>query len=371
MLFPVLMLACGSDGRQNKENPSAESQPTAPKEEIHDGKVVRVFTLSNASGMKARFTNYGATLMSLEVPDRSGKMTDIVLGYDGPDGYYNGKSYFGCIVGRYANRIAKARFAIDGQAYTLFANNGVNTLHGGLKGFDKVVWDFADSANSITFTYRSPDREEGFPGNLDVTVRYTLNDSNTLQIDYAARTDRATVINLSNHAYFNLAGQGSGDILGHQMQLYCSAYTPVDSALIPSGERLPVASSPFDFRQPHAIGERINGRHEQLTYGRGYDHNFIIDGQAGRLRPAARVTEPGSGRMMEVFTTEPGIQFYSGNFLDGTEKGKGSEYRHRYGFCLETQHFPDSPNQPGFPSTLLKPGEQWTSTTQYVFSVTR
>lgn len=334
------------------------------------GKTVELFTLKNSKGMEAAITNYGGIVVSLKTPDKAGKMADIVLGFDSLEGYTKEHPYFGAIIGRYGNRIAKGRFRLNGVEYKLATNNGPNALHGGLKGFDKVVWDVvAADERSVELRYVSKDGEEGYPGTLTATVKYTLTDANELRIDYTATTDKDTVVNLTNHSYFNLAGEGQGDILGHLVEIHADRFTPVDAGLIPTGELKPVAGTPFDFRQPHAIGERIQAKDEQIERGKGYDHNFVLNGEMGRLRPAARVVEPKSGRVMEVLTTEPGIQFYTGNFLDGSVKGKGGKaYQFRYGFCLETQHFPDSPNQPTFPTTVLKPGETYKSTTVYKFS---
>ena len=333
-----------------------------------DGKAIGLYTLTNANKLRVEISSYGATVIRLFVPDRNGKLEDIVLGYDDLAGYYQGKSYFGAIVGRYANRIAKATFSIDGKPYKLAANNGPNTLHGGIKGFDKVVWDGKQDSEGITFTYTSKDGEEGFPGNLVVKVRYELSNANELSIEYSAETDQPTVLNLSNHSYFNLDGQGKGDILQHELQIHANAFTPVDADLIPTGEIRKVAGTPFDFTSPHKIGERVNDTaYDQIRYGIGYDHNFVLNGEG--MKPAASVYSPVSGRTMEVLTTEPGVQFYCGNFLNGSEKGKGSVYQKRYGFCLETQHFPDSPNQPSFPSSLLKPGEKYRSATIFKFGI--
>jgi aldose 1-epimerase len=338
-----------------------------------DGKEVFLYTLRNKSGMEARITNYGGIVLSLLVPDKSGKLRDIVLGYDSLSSYLEKTPYFGAIVGRYGNRIANAHFTLEGKEYTLNANDGPNTLHGGLKGFDKVVWDADESTPgttpSLTLTYLSKDGEEGFPGDLRATVVYSLTDSNELRIDYSATTDKPTVLNLTHHSYFNLAGAGSGDILSHEVMLNADSFTPVDSGLIPTGELRPVGGTPMDFRTPMAIGARIGDNYDQLRLGRGYDHNWVLNKKPGELSLAARVSEKTSGRVMEVWTTEPGIQFYSGNFLDGTNIGKGGRmYAYRTGFCLETQHFPDSPNQPSFPSTEVRPGEKFRSTTIYRFS---
>ena len=335
------------------------------------GTTVDLYTLTNANGVEASITNFGATVVSLKCPDRAGKMADVMLGFDSLNGYEGKHPYFGAIVGRYGNRIANGRFKLNGKEYQLPTNDGPNHLHGGVKGFNKVVWQAQPVGNSgLKLTYLSKDGEEGYPGNLTTTVEYTLTDNNELRISYRATTDKDTVLNVTNHSYFNLAGEGTGDILGHELVIYADRFTPVSSTLIPTGELRPVAGTPFDFRQPHTIGERINNTSdEQIKFGGGYDHNFVLNGDMGTLRPAARVVEPKSGRVLEVSTTEPGVQFYSGNFLDGSDKGKGGKpYQRRYGFCLETQHFPDSPNQPNFPSTTLKPGQTHESTTIFKFS---
>jgi aldose 1-epimerase len=338
-----------------------------------DGKEVFLYTLRNASGMEARITNYGGILVSLTVPDRLNKPGDVVLGYDSLSSYVKATPYFGAIVGRYGNRIGKAHFTLDGKEYALKANDGPNTLHGGLKGFDKVVWDADESTPatkaSLVLSYVSRDGEEGYPGNLKASVVYTLTDSNELRIDYAATTDMPTVLNLTHHSYFNLAGPGSGDILSHELTLNADRFTPIDSGLITTGALEPVEGTPMDFRTPTAIGARIGTMDDQLKFGRGYDHNWVLNRTGDGLSLAARVAEKTSGRVMEVWTTQPGVQFYSGNFLDGSNIGKGGKaYAYRTGFCLETQHFPDSPNKPSFPSTVLRPGENFASTTVYKFS---
>lgn len=340
---------------------------------IKTGESVDLYTLRNPSGMEVNITNYGAIVVSIKVPDRSGRPGDVVLGFDTLDGYLARHPFFGAIVGRYGNRIAKGRFTLDGVEYKLATNNGENHLHGGVRGFDKMLWSARELAkgNSIELRYVSKDGEEGYPGTLTATVTYTLTDKNELRIDYLATTDKTTILNLTNHSYFNLAGQGEGDVLGHMVQLNADRFTPVDAGQIPTGELRAVAGTPFDFRKPHAIGERIEARDEQIGT-RGYDHNFVLNGKAGTLRPAVRVSEPKSGRVMEVLTTEPGVQFYTGNNLDGSIRGKGGKtYGKRYGFCLETQHYPDSPNKPNFPSVVLRPGKQYRSTTVYKFSVER
>ncbi len=338
-----------------------------------DGKEVFLYTLRNASGMEARITNYGAIVVSLTVPDRSNKPGDVVLGYDSLSSYLKATPYFGAIVGRYGNRIGKARFTLDGKEYALKANDGPNTLHGGLKGFDKVVWDADESTpatkSSLALSYMSKDGEEGYPGNLKASVVYTLTDSNELRIDYAATTDKPTVLNLTHHSYFNLAGAGIGDILSHELTLNADRFTPIDSGLITTGALEPVEGTPMDFRTPMAIGSRVGTKDDQLKFGRGYDHNWVLNRTGDGLSLAARVSEKTSGRVMEVWTTQPGVQFYCGNFLDGSNIGKGGKaYAYRTGFCLETQHFPDSPNKPAFPSTVLRPGENFASTTVYKFS---
>jgi aldose 1-epimerase len=338
------------------------------------GDSVALFTLTNAQGVEVRAITYGAILVSLETPDRDGRLDDVVLGFEGLDGYLQGTPYFGAVVGRYGNRIAGGRFTLDGREYRLATNNGPNHLHGGVRGFDKVLWSAessgTDSTAAVTFTYTSPSGEEGYPGTVVAHVTYTLDNDNELRVDYRATSDAATPINLTQHSYFNLAGAGSGDILGHELMIAADRYTPVDSTLIPTGQIAPVEGTPLNFRMPAAIGARIDARHEQLRHGGGYDHNFVLNRAAPGLVLAARVYEPTTGRTLEISTTEPGIQFYSGNFLDGTITGKdGRVYGHRSGFCLETQHYPDSPNQPRFPTTILRPGEEYGSTTVFAFGV--
>ncbi len=334
-----------------------------------DGAAISVYTLTNKNGLEARIITYGGTMVSLKTPDRNGKLADVVLGFDTVDGYVKTTSYFGALIGRYGNRIGGAQFKLGGVEYKLPKNDGQNSLHGGSPGFDKRVWTARELPDGgLELTYLSKDGENGYPGNLRAVVAYHLTDANELRIDYSATTDKPTVVNLTNHSYFNLKGAGSGDILGHLLTLNASRFTPVDSGLIPTGELRSVAGTPFDFRKPVAIGARIGQNDEQLKLGKGYDHNFVLDRSGAGLALAARVEEPGSGRVMEVLTTEPGIQFYSGNFLDGSAKGKGGvAYAYRSGFCLETQHYPDSPNKPAFPSTELKPGQKYQSTTVYRF----
>jgi aldose 1-epimerase len=342
-----------------------------------DGEQVSLFTLTNANGMEVKLTNYGGIITSVVVPDRDGTMNNVTLGFDNLDDYVEGHPYFGNITGRYANRIARGTFDIEGEDFYLAVNNAPNTLHGGEKGFDKVVWA-AEEVNSegevgVRLSRVSPDMEEGYPGNLAVEVTYTLTDNDEIRIDYHATTDEPTHINLTNHAYWNLAGDGSGTSDNHVLTLMASNYTPVDASLIPTGEIAPVAGTPMDFTTPHPIGERIRDDFDQLVIGRGYDHNFVLDRPSPEddsLLVAAVVEEPESGRTLTISTTEPGIQFYSGNFLDATEIGAaGKMYRQGDAFALETQHFPDSPNQEAFPSTLLEPDEEFNSTTIYAFSV--
>jgi aldose 1-epimerase len=339
-----------------------------------DGGQADLYILRNKNGMEVAITNYGATIVRMRVPDRHGKIEDVVLGYDNLEGYVNDKAYFGATVGRYANRIAHGKFTLDGHVYTLPKNNGDNTLHGGTSGFNKRLWKAKDvstpAAAALQMTYLSKDGDQGFPGNLSVDVRFTLGDDNSLKIEYAATSDKDTVVNLTNHSYFNLAGQGHGDILQQQVMLHAGRFTPINADLIPTGEIASVKGTPLDFTQSTAIGARIDADYEQLKLAHGYDHNFVLDGKAGR-KPvlAARAYDPSSGRVLEVWTTQPGVQLYSGNFLDGTVAGKGGvKYQRRSAFCLETQHFPDSPNQPKFPSTELKAGRWFRSTTSYKFS---
>ena len=335
-----------------------------------EGKPVELFTLRNANGMEATVMTWGATVVSLKVPDAAGHFDDVVLGFDNLEGYRGNNPYFGAIAGRYGNRIAHAKFVLHGQENRLKANNGENSLHGGERGFDKRVWtvEHADS-RSATMRYISPDGEEGYPGTLTATVRYTVTARDELRIDYTATSDKATVQSLTNHSYFNLSGEGSGTILDEDIQIYAGRFTPVDASMIPTGELRSVAGTPLDFREPTRVGARIDADYDQLKLGGGYDHNWIIDRARPGLVPAARVHDPKSGRIMEVLTTQPGVQFYTANSIDGTIKGKGGKaYIRRGALCLETQHYPDSPNHPEFPSTELKPGETFHSTTVYRFS---
>jgi len=352
----------------------------APFGKTLDGKRVDIYTLRNTNGVAVRICNYGGLIISFMAPDRDGHMGDIVLGYDNLDGYLTNSPYFGAMVGRYGNRIAKGRFTLDDVQYTLATNNGPNALHGGLKGFDKKVWKARiipafqnfwqdssgktiplDSDPSLELTYRSKNGEEGYPGNLKVKAVYTLMPDNGLRLEYTATTDKDTVLNLTQHSYFNLAGKG--DVLGHTVFIDADKFTPVDETLIPTGELRPVEGTPFDFREPTAIGARIQKDDPQLKIGNGYDHNFVLNHPMGRLDVIAQVSEPTTGRVLEVLSTEPGLQFYTGNFLDGTITGKGGQvYNFRAGFCMEAQHFPNSPNQYDFPSTALRPGQVYHNT---------
>jgi aldose 1-epimerase len=370
-LLSVFLLAAQQQG-------PAASQPVrvlrAPFGTMPGGKPVELFTLTNDAGMEVRAMTYGGIIVSLRVPDRNGRLDDVVLGHDSAGGYAKNDPYFGAIIGRYGNRIAKGRFTLDGRTYQLATNNGPHHLHGGIKGFDKVMWkgeSFQDARGAgVLFTYTSADGEEGYPGTLSVRVRYTLTANNELVVDYHATTDKPTIVNLTQHSYFNLAGQGARDILDHRLQIDADRFTPVDATLIPTGELAAVGGTPFDFREPAAIGARIEADNQQIKYGPGYDHNWVLNRSGAGLQVAARVSEPTTGRTLEVRTTEPGIQFYSGNFLDGTITGKqGRVYERRYGFCLETQHFPDSPNHANFPPTTLRPGQEYTSRTVFAFGV--
>ncbi|MEM7367196.1 MAG: aldose epimerase family protein [Bacteroidota bacterium] len=330
-----------------------------------------LYTLTNANGIQASVTDYGAILMSLKTPDKHGNIAEITLGFDSLEGYTGSHPYFGSTIGRYGNRIGGGEFSLGGEVYPLVANNGPNHLHGGTDGFNRVMWEAKEikqeDAVGVELSYTSPDGEEGYPGTLTVTVAYLLNNKDELHLTYHATTDKATVVNLTNHAYFNLAG--TGNILDHQMSLNADAFTPVDETLIPTGELRPVEGTPFDFRTSMPIGSRIDAENTQIAYGKGYDHNFVLNKGEGAMSLAATVYEPTSGRVLEVHTEEPGVQFYTGNFLDGTVIGRGGKaYAHRTGLCLETQHFPDSPNQPTFPSTTLEPGEEYSTHTFWRFS---
>ncbi len=337
-----------------------------------NGSAIDIYTLKNKSGMEARVMTFGGTLVSLKTPDKKGVMDDIVLGFDTLDGYVSHTGlFFGATIGRYANRIGAAKFTLDGKEFKLAPNNNGNSLHGGPGGFDRCVWTARELPDGgLELTYLSKDGEEGYPGNLKVTTTYHLTDNDELRIDYAATTDKATVLNLTNHSYFNLKGAGNGDVLGHQVMIDSSRYTPTDKGLIPTGELRNVAGTPFDFRKSTAIGARIDQKDEQLVFAGGYDHNWILNAPPTLQHAVTEVFEPESGRVVTVATTEPGIQFYTGNFLDGTVKGKGGKvYIKRSALTLETQHYPDSPNHPAFPTTVLRPGQQFQSTTVFKFLV--
>ncbi len=366
----AIFTSCENSNKQNNQSMNGKISKESWGEA--DGKPVDLYTLTNNNGVQIKITTYGGIVTSWATPDKIGNKSNVVLGFDSLSGYLAKPPYFGAIIGRYGNRIGKGTFKIDAATYQLATNNGANHLHGGNKGYDKVVWDAkpADSIASLTLTYLSKDGEEGYPGNLNITVVYTLTDDNELLIDYTADTDKATVVNLTNHSYFNLTGDVNNTILDHQLQINADKYTPVDTGLIPTGELKDVKGTPFDFLQPHKIGERINANDVQLISGKGYDHNFVLTRKGNDLELVATLSDSVSGRKLEVFTTEPGLQFYSGNFLDGTIKtSDGKTINHRTGLCLETQHFPDSPNKPEFPSTLLKPGEKYHTVTKYKISV--
>lgn len=368
ILFMLISSNCSSKTTTDQRKESKMGITKTAFGKTSEGQPVDLYTLINANSMTVKITNYGGIVTSLTVPDKNGKFEDVVLGFDTFDTYLKGHPYFGAIVGRYGNRVAKGKFTLQGIEYTLAKNNGENHLHGGIKGFDKVVWQAVeikkDNEIGIKLSYLSKDGEEGYPGNLSVVVIYTLTNNNELRIEYEAETDKATPVNLTHHSYFNLKGAGTGNILGHLLTIRAHRFTPVDEGLIPTGELKSVKDTPMDFTSPKTIGERIN-----QAKG-GYDHNYVLDNWDGSLKLAAIVSEPFTGRVMEVLTTEPGLQFYSGNFLDGSIRGKnGKRYEKHYGFCLETQHFPDSPNKPDFPSTILQPGEKYTHTTIYRFGM--
>lgn len=382
-LFAIttLVAACDrtSDGEGRMPESRHQNEGSAEREQfgmLPDGTPIDVITLTNLHAMEVRAITYGGIITALRVPDRNGDLADVVLGHDDLAAYLAASPYFGAIVGRYANRIANGRFALDGHSYQLAVNNGQNHLHGGLRGFDKVVWS-ADpfvkpGSVGVVFRYTSPDGEEGYPGRLDVKVTYTLTDRNELAVDYHATTDRPTPINLTQHSYFNLAGEGRGSVLEHVLVIHADSFTPVDSTLIPTGEIVPVAGTPLDFTAPTSIGERIEQPDRQLAYGHGYDHNFVLNRTGPGLVLAVEVYEPTTGRTMDVYTTEPGLQLYTGNFLDGTITGKaGHVYGRHAGFSLETQHFPDSPNHAEFPSSVLRPGAVYDSRTVFAFGIKR
>lgn len=386
-LLPLLLAATlgGACGSSSSETPAPAQTPAAapqrsfsmtrsPFGTLPDGQAVEAFTFTNANGVEVKAITYGGIITSLKVPDKAGQLGDVVLGYDALQGYLDKSPFFGTIVGRYGNRIGKGTFTIDGQTYKLPINNGPNHLHGGPQGFDKKVWkaepfERGDGVG-VVFTHTSPDGDMGYPGTLQATVTYTLTNDNTLRFDYEATTDKATHVNLTQHSYFNLAGAGNGDILGHEIEFKADRYTPVDAGLIPTGELAVVEGTPFDFRKATAIGARVDADHPQIKAGGGYDHNMVFTRTGSDLETLVTVHEPTTGRTMRVATTQPGVQFYTGNFLDGTITGKGGKlYGKRAGFCLETQHFPDTPNKPQFPTTLLKPGETYKQSTAYTFGV--
>ena len=370
VLAAALGTLLAAQTKSAKHESGVQQQPFGERE----GRPVTLYTLKNAHGVEIQAMNYGGIITSIRVPDRKGEFADVVLGHEKLEGYIPNPPYLGAIVGRYANRIANGTFTLDGKTYTLPKNDGPNTLHGGTtRTFDKVVWDAEPlkGKNGVAFSYLSKDGEEGFPGNLKVKVTYTLTDGNALLIDYEATTDKATPINVSQHSYFNLKGEGNGDILDHEVMINAERFTPVDKNLIPTGKLESVKGTPMDFTTPTKIGARIDDNYEQLQLGHGYDHNFVLNSKPEQngLVLAARVNEPTSGRNLEVWTTQPGVQFYSGNFLDGSVTGKqGHVYKRRYGFCLETQHFPDSPNHPNFPNSILRPGQTFHQKTVFKFS---
>ncbi len=366
-LILVALIFTGCNRSAKKENEMIRKEVFG----THKGKEVYLLTLTNKEGNVLRITNFGARITWIEVPDKQGKKENVTFGFDTFESTINGDPYFGSVVGRYANRIAKGSFSLDGVTYSLAINNPPNSLHGGPGGWHSSVWETIVDEKAIeptdVFTLKSPDMEEGYPGNMEVTVVYKMTDKNEIVIDYTCTTDKKTVVNLTNHAYFNLKGAGNGNILDHLVTIKSSSITPVDSTLIPTGELRPVAGTPFDFMSPHSVGERINENYDQLIFGGGYDHNYVLD---NKEEVDASVYEPVSGRLMEVITDQPGVQFYCGNFLDGKFIGHGGKpYNYRSGLCLETQHFPDSPNQPAFPSAVVNPGETFKSTTTYRFSV--
>lgn len=377
-IFLLAITACNEPKKVDSTTEQADTtaatvqlDSTKFQKEI-DGKKTNLYVLKNKNNMQAAFTNYGGRLVSLLVPDKDGKLVDVVVGFDSVDGFVNStEPYFGATIGRYGNRIAKGKFSLDGKQYTLALNNGQNTLHGGKKGFQAVVWDAAmPDSQTVVFTYLSKDMEEGYPGNLKVKVTYSLNDDNELKMDYEATTDKKTVVNLTNHAFFNLNGEGSGDILNHDLQIYADLYTPVDTTLIPLGKNVTVKGTPFDFTTATTIGKRIEEANDQLKAGKGYDHNFVLNGTKGLgMTHAATVKGDKSGVIMDIYTQEPGLQFYSGNFMQSKNVFKGgAKDDFRTALALETQHFPDSPNQPTFPSTVLNPGKQYKTTSIYKFS---
>ena len=378
LIFILLFVVACKPEKPVQENPTENNSPgmatitKATFGKLPSGQEVNLYTVTNKNGVEMKIMNYGGIITSLKTPDKNGVLEDIVLGYDSLADYVKDSPYFGAIVGRYANRIGKGKFTLDGKNYSLALNNGVNTLHGGLFGFDKVLWNVEEvmlpEGPALKLTYLSKDMEEGFPGNLQVEVIYTLTDKNELQFAFKATTDKTTVINLTQHTYFNLSGNVKKSILDHVLTINSDSIVPIDKGLIPTGNLRPVAGTPFDFSKAEVIGKRINDVDEQIEYGEGYDHCYVLKPSADSIHYAATLTEPTSGRKVEVFTTEPGIQFYSGNFLKGYAGKGGVIYSKRFGLCLETEHFPDSPNQPQFPSVVLKPGEVYSTTTLYKFS---
>lgn len=375
LIFSVLVAACQSPSPQENQTTMQEDTTSIPKENFGtgpNGETVDIYTLTNQEGMEAKITNYGGIVTSLKVKDVEGNFDDVVLGFDNLQAYVDNNPFFGALVGRYGNRIAKGKFTLDGTTYELDTNNMGNHLHGGLKGFDKVVWSAqpqeSEDGQQLVLTYTSPDGDQGYPGTLETKVTYTLTDDNILRIEYEATTDKKTVVNLTNHSYFNLSGDPTQTVLEHEVMINAEQFVPVDETLIPTGELASVEGTPFDFTELKPIGQQINeDSNDQIKWGKGYDHCWVLDKEGMGL--AARVHEPTSGRVMEVYTTEPGVQFYTGNFLDGAVTGKeGIAYAQRSAFCLETEHFPDSPNQPDFPSVELAPGETYSTTTEYRFS---
>lgn len=372
-LLCVLALLLCSTGACRTNRKVEPSMKTTVFGKLPDGREVHQYTLTNKAGMVVQIINYGATITSLRVPDRGGKIEDVVLGYDSPQGYVDGTTYFGAVVGRYGNRIAKGRFQLDGKEYQLTVNDGENHLHGGKIGFNKVLWDakvLKDTGEpALQLQYVSRDGEEGYPGTVTLKVTYTLTEKNELRIDYEGTTDKPTILNPTQHSYFNLSGSFTNTILDHQLMIEAEGITPVDQGLIPTGQIMSVANTPFDFRNSTAIGSRINDPDPQLILGHGYDHNWVLRNSAGKIRKAAELYEPKSGRVLTVFTDRPGLQFYTGNFIDGSAKGKdGIAYQRRTGLCLETQAFPDTPNKPQFPSATLRPGQIYRQTTIFQFS---
>jgi aldose 1-epimerase len=377
----LILLIAGCGTPQPKQQAAVTEPDQAPKSEVTqvyrddfkkviDGKQTDLFTLKNDNGIVVQITNYGGRVVSIVTPDKNGEMADIVLGYKTIDKYLKDEMFLGALIGRYANRIANGSFSLDGKKYQLAKNDGPNSLHGGNKGFDKVVWDAEQRGDTLILNYISPDMEEGYPGTLNVTAIYTLNNNNELTLELSAITDKKTIVNLTNHTYWNLKGEGNGTILDHELMIPANYITPVNETLIPTGELMPVEDTPFDFITSKLIGRDISQDHPQLIAGKGYDHNWVLDKDAGNLTLAVRVLEPENGRILEISSTEPGVQFYSGNFMDGSVSGKsGNLYEYRGGMAFEPQHFPDSPNQPKFPSVVLKPGEQYHNTIVYKFDV--